>query len=188
MAIDPATELTLGILAGGAGRRCGGQDKGWIEIDGTPQVVGLLDRYAAQVAAVIISANRNVERYRALGVEVVADRWPDYPGPFAGLLMLLEATTTRFLLTLPVDLERPPDELIARIAAACDGEHVLVCEDDDGVQPLIACYPRTVLSAARAAFARGERAVRRWQGELEPRPLRLAGITVGNRNQLRDRP
>jgi molybdenum cofactor guanylyltransferase len=177
-----ASELTLGILAGGAGRRFGGQDKGWIEVDGRPQVQRLLDAYRCEVGAVAISANRNLDRYRSLGAEVVSDAWPDYPGPLAGVVGLLDALRTPFLLTLPVDLVELPAGLPARLAAAACSGRPLVVEDDDGIQPMIACYPRELAAAAGEAFAAGERSVTRWQAALGREILRLPGLRFGNRN------
>jgi molybdenum cofactor guanylyltransferase len=61
------------ILAGGRGRRMGGSDKGWQLYRGLALVQQALQRLQPQVSQVLISANRNLARYGALGVPV----WPD---------------------------------------------------------------------------------------------------------------
>ena len=181
-------ELSLGILAGGAGRRVGGRDKGWIEIDGRPAIERLVDRFRGEVAEIVVSANRTLERYRALGLRVVGDTEPGHPGPLAGVVALLAATHTRWLLTLPVDLVAVPGDFLDRIAAALPAagdadadRRVVVVHDDDGCQPLFAAYPRRLADEAQRAFAAGERSVMRWQAALATTALRLPG-TLGNRN------
>jgi molybdenum cofactor guanylyltransferase len=187
MALHP--ELTLGILAGGAGRRAGGRDKGWIEVEGRPAIERLVERFAAEAAEVVISANRNLERYRALGVRVVEDAAPGFPGPLAGVVALLQATRTRWLLTVPVDVETLPADLLSRIGAVLVREEIgreadaLLIVDDDGPQPMFAAYPAGLDEAARRAFAAGERSVIAWQASLASRSLQLPGQRLGNRNR-----
>jgi molybdenum cofactor guanylyltransferase len=177
-------DVTLGILAGGAGSRCGGRDKGWIEVDGVAQIERMLAAYAPDAARVVISANRNLARYRALAADVVSDEWPDYPGPLAGVVGLLDAVRTAWLVMLPVDLVTRPAGLVARLRGAADAQRPVVVEDEDGVQPLVACYPRQLAGVARQSFAAGERSVRRWQAACDAQLLRLDGIRLGNRNRL----
>ena len=162
---SPAVLPCAGILAGGAGARFGGQDKGWIECQGRPLISGVLDALRPQADEVLISANRNLERYAALGARVVADPRPDaYQGPFAGVARLLEAAHGEWLLCVPCDALRLPPDLGARLhAAAVDAKaDVAVLADASGIHPTF-CLLRTGLAAdARAAFDAGERAPRRW--------------------------
>ena len=65
--------ITGVILAGGQGRRMGGADKGLQELCGRPMAAHVLERLAPQVGAVLISANRNLERYAELGCPVLPD-------------------------------------------------------------------------------------------------------------------
>ena len=55
-----AKEITGVILAGGRGRRMGGQDKGLVELDGEPLVGRILSDLAPQVGQILINANRNL--------------------------------------------------------------------------------------------------------------------------------
>lgn len=156
---------SAGILAGGAGTRFGGQDKGWVEWRGRPLIAWVLEALRPQAGEVLISANRNLERYAALGARVVADPGPDeYPGPLAGMARLLEAARAEWLLCVPCDALRLPPDLGARLrAAAADGKaDIAVLADEYGLHPTF-CLLRTSLAAdARAAFDAGERAPRRW--------------------------
>ncbi len=55
------------ILAGGEGRRMGGADKGLQLLNGRPLVQLVLERLRPQVDVLLISANRNLERYAGFG-------------------------------------------------------------------------------------------------------------------------
>jgi molybdopterin-guanine dinucleotide biosynthesis protein A len=64
---------------------------------------------------VLINANRNLERYRSLGVTVIEDRLGGYQGPLAGVASALEATRTPLLLTVPCDAPLLPHDLAWRL-------------------------------------------------------------------------
>jgi len=85
------TILTGIILAGGQGRRMGGQDKGLVQLDGRPLYQHVLERLRPQVDIVMINANRNIDRYQLSGCRVVQDVFDDYPGPLAGIYSTLLA-------------------------------------------------------------------------------------------------
>lgn len=153
------------MLAGGAGTRFGGVDKGWVEFDGRPLIEWTLDALRPQVAELLISANRNQGRYAALGATVVGDAHPaSYDGPLAGLVELLAAAHRDWLLCVPCDAVRLPPDLAARFAACVQAEQadIAVLADAAGIHPTF-CYVRTALAEdARRCFEAGERAPRKW--------------------------
>ena len=112
----PPGELTLGILAGGLATRLGGRDKAWLERDGLPQVQRWQRRFANEVSAVLVSANRDFGRYASCGLHAVPDRQDAGAGPVAGLEALALACATPWLLTLPVDLFGVNDCLLPTLA------------------------------------------------------------------------
>lgn len=92
------TEQVVGlVLAGGAGRRMGGIDKGLVELDNRPLVRWVAEALKPQVASLLISANRNQARYAELGWPVIADdrafgqgsSSESYRGPLAGIATAL---------------------------------------------------------------------------------------------------
>lgn len=160
-----AAAISGGILAGGAGTRFGGVDKGWVEFEGRPLIAWTLDALRPQVAEILISANRHVERYAALGARVLTDPDPSrHEGPLAGLVELLGAARHDWLLCVPCDALLLPPDLATRLAARAQAEaaDLAVLADETGIHPTF-CLLRTALAAdARAAFQAGERAPRRW--------------------------
>ncbi|BBP46189.1 molybdenum cofactor guanylyltransferase [Thiosulfatimonas sediminis] len=107
--------LGIIVLSGGEGRRMGGQDKGWCCHQQQPFVALVVAQIEQQLKAlglqahIVISANRNLSRYQALGYPVICDRrggQGDYQGPLAGIESALEYGLTNkvdYWVTWPVD-------------------------------------------------------------------------------------
>lgn len=179
-----ARDITLGVLAGGRATRLGGVDKAWLLRAGVPQVVRLARRFAREVDGTLISANRDVGRYRAHGFTVVADRIAGI-GPLGGLDALANACPTRWLLTLPVDVVAVNDCLLPSLAAA--GGQGAFAIDDDGLQPLVALWDLGAMRDGVAqALATNECSVQALQARLGMAPVRLAGVRFGNLNTPAD--
>lgn len=191
--MDARRELTLGILAGGRAQRLGGRDKAWLEYDGQPLVQRLVQALAPSLAAVLVSANRDLPRYAAAGLQAVPDRIQAPAqaerslGPIAGLDALAAACATPWLLTVPVDLRQLPPALPARLIDAAGAGTGAYAEDEDGVQPLVALYRVAALRPAlAAALDAGRYAPRALQRQLAMACVRLPGVTFGNLNTPQD--
>ncbi|MFL6591644.1 MAG: molybdenum cofactor guanylyltransferase [Luteimonas sp.] len=184
IAPNPIAGVTLGLLAGGRATRLGGLDKAWLEREGVPQVVRLVHRFDAKVAAAMVSANRDHPRYEAVGVKAVADRVAG-AGPLGGIEALADACATEWLLTLPVDLVGVNECLLPSLAAA--GRPGAYAVDEDGVQPLVALWAVEALRAASSeALARGELSVQALQAAMSMKAVRFAGVRFGNLNTPAD--
>lgn len=180
---DPAS-ITLGLLAGGQATRLGGIDKAWLERDGTPQVLRHARAFGARVGEVLVSANRNPDRYAAHGLRVVADRIPGL-GPIAGLHALSAAASTAWLLTVPVDVVRLDAAVLDALSSA--GMSGAFAIDDDGAQPLLALWPVEALrTAVEAAIGAEVLAVHSLQDRLGMAAVRFDGLRFGNLNTYAD--
>ncbi|WP_176220448.1 NTP transferase domain-containing protein, partial [Cronobacter sakazakii] len=82
--MDKLSAITGVVLAGGRATRMGGKNKGLVMLNGKALWKYVAERLAAQVAHVAVSANRDLEAYRASGYPVITDTLPDFPGPLAG--------------------------------------------------------------------------------------------------------
>lgn len=159
--------ITAGVLAGGRGRRLGGVDKGWYRLEGQPLIARTLARVAPQCAAAVISANRNLAHYRALGHRVVVDEGADFDGPLAGIAALLRAAATPYVLIVPVDTPALPLDLAARLGDALHASTDLAVASCAGrMQPLHALLRRELLTDLDAARADGVQAARVWHRRL----------------------
>lgn len=160
----PTPRVTGLILAGGAGRRMGGTDKGLLPYRGRPLVAHAIERLAPQVDALLISANRNLEAYAAFGHPLVGDALPEYPGPLAGLAAGLAACATEWLACVPCDCPALPPDLVARLLAAAEAQRapLAVAVTAEGMQPTFQLCRRELLPALEAWLAAGERRAGLW--------------------------
>jgi molybdenum cofactor guanylyltransferase len=148
MAVAERGAITGLILAGGRGSRMGGLDKGWIELRGRALIRHVLERFSSQVGSVVISANRNLSRYRELGVEVVADdtsRFGEFAGPLAGVLQALRGACTPWLAVVPCDAPMLPLDLVVRLADAVGHAEAATAQLGERIEPLF-CLLRTRLA------------------------------------------
>ncbi len=98
----------------------GGVDKGLQLLDGRPLVSHVISRLAPQACRVLISANRHLDTYAALGHDVLPDPpGLSFAGPLAGMLAGLHALPEgAWLLTAPCDSPHLPPDLAARLLEA----------------------------------------------------------------------
>jgi molybdopterin-guanine dinucleotide biosynthesis protein A len=179
------SDITLGLLAGGRGSRLGGADKAWLAREGVPQVLRWAKRWSGEHGPVLVSANRDLERYAEVGLTAVPDRMPDQ-GPLSGLDALAAVCATPWLFTLPVDLVGANDCLL-RTLRSQRGEHGAFAQDDDGPQPLVALWRRDALRlACLDAFAANERAAHRLAQRLDLPSVLFSGVRFGNLNTPED--
>jgi molybdopterin-guanine dinucleotide biosynthesis protein A len=159
-------EVTALILAGGQGRRMGGEDKGLLDVAGKPLVQHVLEAVKPQVDGILISANRNHERYAAYGYRVLADPLEGYQGPLAGFLAGIRVARTPYLVTLPCDGPLLGGDLVARLRAALEaaGAEIAVAHDGRRLQPVYALLKTALRPSLEAYLAEGERKIDLWFG------------------------
>jgi molybdopterin-guanine dinucleotide biosynthesis protein A len=144
--------ITAAVLAGGAGTRLGGRDKGLEPLGGKPLVEHVIAALH-DIDALLVVANRNHAEY-ARHAPTIADAVAERHGPLAGIAAACAACATPWLLTLPVDCPQPPADLAGRLlqAALAGTAPAVVAHDGATRQPLFALYRRELAeSAARAA-------------------------------------
>jgi molybdenum cofactor guanylyltransferase len=174
-------DITLGLLAGGKGSRLGGIDKAWLERDGVPQVLRWQRRFSGEVSALLVSANRDLDRYAARDLIALPDLTPD-AGPLGGLEALAAACATPWLYTLPVDLVGTNDCLL-RTLVIMRGEDGAFAVDDDGAQPLVALWRCDALRVACAeALVAADFAIHVLQSRLNMARVVFSGFRFGNLN------
>jgi|SRR5882672_2022087 len=151
------------ILAGGRGRRLQGVDKGWARWRGRTLIEHVVLRLRPQVGALIISANRNQDRYRMLTTQVVADADPDaFAGPLSGICAGLHACPSEWLAVVPCDAPLLPLDLVARLLAAGRDREAAYVELDTGIEPLFCVLRASLGLRLQSSFAAGERSAQVW--------------------------
>ncbi len=158
-------EITGLVLAGGRATRMGGIDKGLFEFRGRRLVERVIERLSPQVGSLLISANRNIDTYRALGFPVLLDAndGPEpFPGPLAGMLAGLRAAPTPWLAAVPCDAPFFPTDLVSRLAASLGGSRASVACTGDAIEPVFCLLQTNLAGDLAAALAHGERRVEAW--------------------------
>ncbi|MGE3848358.1 MAG: molybdenum cofactor guanylyltransferase MobA [Gammaproteobacteria bacterium] len=190
--MTPSTHQVAGcVLAGGLGRRLGGLDKGLVDLAGQPLVAHVVARFAPQVNALAISANRNLDSYRAHATAVLPDAdAEDGAGPLAGIATALAWCPAPLLAIVPCDSPFLPVHLVTTLDAARRraGATVAVARTADGLQPMFALLAAELAVAARAALRAGERKVERWyrQQALVEVDLETERAALANLNTPQD--
>jgi molybdopterin-guanine dinucleotide biosynthesis protein A len=146
----------------------GGVDKGLVPLAGRPMVEHVLEALRPQVGPLLISANRNAERYAAYGDAVIADSLDGYQGPLAGVLSALQRLATEFMVAVPCDAPLLAPDLVARLHAACvaGGADVAVASDGERRQPVFLLLRTGVAPALEAYLAGGGRKADAWLGAV----------------------
>ncbi len=172
----PRLDITGVVLAGGRARRMGGADKGLVEVNGEAMVVHALRGLATQVGTILINANRNQERYAALGnCRVIADADGDYAGPLAGMASAMQHATTRYILTVPCDSPLLTPKLGEHLFAAlrADDAEIGVAHDGTRMQPVFALLDCALRESIVDYLSGGGRKIDAWYAE---RRLALADL------------
>jgi molybdopterin-guanine dinucleotide biosynthesis protein A len=162
---------TLGlILAGGLARRMGGGDKARLVIGGMTILDRVLARMCPQCSGLVVNANGDPARFADTGLPVLADDVPDFAGPLAGILAGLDwAAANRpglaWVVSVPGDCPFLPDDLVARLHAAREGQgKPLACARSGGqTHPVAGLWPVALRNDLRRALVdEGQRKIDAW--------------------------
>lgn len=158
------------ILAGGRATRMGGGDKGMLTLGGRRIIDHVIDRLGPQVDRMILNANGDPARFAGLGLPVVADSLPDWPGPLAGVLAGLDWASRQgaaAVVSAAADTPFLPRDLVAglRTGAGSSGLALAASRDADGKlwrHPTFGLWPVALRDDLRAALEGGLRKVVLW--------------------------
>ncbi|MBZ6396744.1 MULTISPECIES: molybdenum cofactor guanylyltransferase MobA [Pantoea] len=151
------TMLTGVILAGGQGRRMGGQDKGLVPLNGKPLYQHVLERLRPQVDIVVINANRNIDRYQLSGCRVVQDVFADYPGPLAGIYSALRAIEGDWAVFSSCDTPAIPLNFVEQLVQQRGDAPAVWVRSQERDHPTLALIHRDVAAPLQAYLQAGER-------------------------------
>jgi molybdopterin-guanine dinucleotide biosynthesis protein A len=150
------------LLAGGRGQRMGGQDKGLVLWNERPLIAHVHDTVRPLTDDVIISCNRNQDRYQAFADQLVGDEQQDFPGPLAGVLAGLAVARHEWVLVLACDAPRIDRELIQQLLDGADEvSSPLMVRQDGQWQPMFSLIPVALLPVLRGSWDQGERSLLR---------------------------
>lgn len=177
------TRLTGVILAGGAGLRLGGRDKGLLHWRGQPLVAQVAARLRPQVGELLINCNRNRDDYKRYADRVFSDL-TDVSGPLAGLHSLPE-TRSSLLLVTPCDTPLLPLNLGERLRLALDASpeaDIAYASAAGCAHYLHAVLRRRVLAGLPDYLGSGGRSVQGWYASQHAVTVEFSGPDFLNCN------
>ena len=157
------------ILAGGAGRRAGGADKGLLDWQGRPLIEHVYRAIVPQVDEVFISCNRNRNQYADLTNVTRADLRADYQGPLAGMEAAANSVSHSLVLVIPCDTPTLPSNLAQQLLTALESsahDSVAYAATRDGGHYLCALLRTKCLGSLTEYLDSGGRAVRHWYDQV----------------------
>lgn len=163
------------ILAGGAGLRAGGRDKGLLTWRNKPLAAHAALRLRPHVLRLLISCNRNRDYYDTLADATVTDSRPGFQGPLAGLEAAIPHLAGEFLIVTPCDMPLLPpnlsERLLETLTTGDTGVDISYAHDGDREQYLCAAIRIRVLPSLTAFLDEGHRAVRHWYKQHQCRAV-----------------
>jgi len=145
----------------------GGRDKGLLEWRGQPLIAWLHDLTRPLSDDLIISCNRNNDRYAPYADQLVTDQDQDFQGPLAGIRAGMSAARHEQMLVLPCDAPLVDNALIESLLTHA-GSRPVVIRQGNYWQPLFCLLPTALKEDLERAWQSGERSPQRWFGRLEP--------------------
>jgi molybdopterin-guanine dinucleotide biosynthesis protein A len=150
------------VLAGGGSTRFG-RDKALVEIDGVAMLLRMRALFSGVCQEVAVIAPR--ERYAALGVTGVPDRW-EGQGPLAGIITALRTTKesdaqAEWNLIVGCDMPFLTPEWLAYLVerASASGAEVVAPRSPQGLEPLCACWRHSAATKLQSSFDAGVRKI-----------------------------
>lgn len=179
------------ILAGGKGQRLNGQDKGLVHYKGAPLINYAIQRAQACACSTLISANRNIEYYQTLGVDVVPDSTPDFGGPLCGLSACAPFISSKFTVVIACDMPELSDSVINtlqhELVSKVDHFDAAVYEQNNRLECGLMALQTTAIKALAMHHRYRNQSIKGWLKSLRLKSLKIESDTLfTNLNQPKD--
>jgi len=161
------TKFSCIILAGGEGKRVGGRDKGLIDFKSKTLIQHVIDTVEPQTNEIIISANRNREKYEAFGYRVIADANEQFQGPLAGIAAALPFCKNDWVLVAPCDMPFLPSDIIEKLSAQIIHSNLCIAKVNSRLQ-LVLLVNKTLLPSIIQVLQDDQRRLMQWVESQNP--------------------
>ena len=134
------TEIKAVILAGGEGSRMRGRDKPFTLLEGRPMLEHVLQRLRTQLDEIVISVNKDPERFAEYELPCIKDSGFLQKSPLLGIYSAMEhfaalGDDENFLLCVPVDVPVFPSRVIQDLLQLARRTESGICYTVTGDQP-----------------------------------------------------
>lgn len=180
--------ITTVILAGGEGRRIGG-NKALQIFRGRPLIEWVLDTVQKDSDEILISANDS-QGLMKYGCRVIQDITAGQLGPLAGLQSALHHAQNEWVATVPCDTPFLPASLLKDLEDRLGEADCAVAVSSGRRQPAIALYRKRVLAELDRYLASGARKAGEWLDRLDVREVLFddadAFININTQEELKE--
>lgn len=171
------------LLAGGQAKRMGGGDKCLLPLGGKTLLQRSIERAQPQVSPLLLSANGNSLRFARSRLQVVADTYPNFPGPLAGIHAALNwmrqhQPDEEWLASFACDTPFFPTDLVMRLqTAAREADTLLAVATSNGrVHPIFALWHASLFTKVAQLLDQGEHPrLQEWVNSQNPVHVDFAG-------------
>ena len=140
----------------------GNNDKGLINVGGTPFVEILINKIIPHSKDIIINANRNISQYKKYNYPVVEDEIKGFKGPLSGIYSMLKATKKDYLFTLPCDCPNFSWEIIETFLKNKKSNELCIAHNNLRSQPVFMLISKLKLKSLENYLKNGERKIDIW--------------------------
>ena len=161
------SNCSIVLLAGGRGQRMGGQDKGWVTWQGQALIEHMQNVVRPLTDDLIISCNRNHQRYQPLADQIVSDPSLDFAGPLVGIISALQVARHPHVIVLPCDAPRIDQALLSMLYQVA-AERPAMLQHQGHWQPLFSIIPKAQLKNLQDLWDAGERSPKHALLKLNP--------------------
>jgi len=156
--------VTALILAGGQGKRMGGQDKGLMDWQGQTLIQTQINTFSAHFAQIVINANRNIEVYQQFNYPVISDKITGFAGPLAGIHAGLRHITTGYTFVMPCDAPHINMAVFQRMAKqlANSDKYLAVARVNGRLEPVVLLLKTSLVDSIDTFLQSGQRKAADW--------------------------
>lgn len=170
--LEPDTNISCVILAGGEGKRVGKEDKGLIRYKNKLLIEHVINIIMPQTDEIIISANRNIDRYENFGFRVISDQnntatSTQYHGPLAGIAASIPYCEYDWVLIVPCDMPFLPSDTVIRLSTGITESNICIAKSDGNLQ-LAFLINKKLLSSLQHALHSNKLSLMRWIRKQDP--------------------
>ena len=155
------------ILAGGEGKRVGGVDKGLLEFEGKALVEHVIDRVAPQVDDIVISANRNKQRYQQYSDNVIGDESEQFLGPLAGISAAFDRCKHDLVLIVACDTPFLPTDIIEKFLSSKADAQLYIASSNEKWQ-LVMLIHKSLQGTVKQSLDNNQLRLMQWASSQRP--------------------
>jgi molybdenum cofactor guanylyltransferase len=161
---QPATDLTVAIMAGGQSSRMG-QDKSFVPFQGRPLIEVVRERVAGLGTELVVITNKPDE-YAHLGLPMYSDVYPNM-GPLGGIYTAVYHARHPYTLVVACDMPWLNRDLLDYMIGLRHQADIIVPRWDKFPEPLHAIYSKACLPPILAQLQSGQLKVVRFYGQVQ---------------------